>query len=264
MNQGEEFLREACAQIAQDETEELARSLSPAQLRQAEKLYRQHRRSILRQIERNSKKANSAIVPWLRAAACLTLAVGVAYLALHQSPPDNTPLSPGITASVAPYVSKDGFSTFEDELIETPTVSPTQISNTEEMQTIFPTTTPHQPFAAEAPLMPVDVWPGLFFPENMCVSSLDQLSIAEDQAAFSFMTEQGAGVFTEYFSSLLLSPVPGAAQDYVQIGDWIALRETSGDQIILTWAADGHTLRLSAPAAEAESIAETVKKLVKQ
>ncbi len=264
MNQGEEFLRGACAQIAQDETEDLACSLSPAQIRQAENLYHQHRRKIFRQIERNSKKTASAIAPWLRTAACLTLVVGVAYLALHQSPPDNPPLSSGSTASVAPYAQNPFPSTFEKKTDGFSTLYTTPINNTTEIKAESPTASPTYLPITEIPLTPADVWPGLFFPECMPISALNQLSIAENQASFSFMTEQGAGIFTECFSAVLFSPVPEAAQDYVQIGDWIALRETSGDQIVLTWVADGHTLRLSAPAAAAESIAESVKKIVNQ
>lgn len=105
MNRSDELLREACAQIAEDETEALARHVSPALNREAEEMYRRHRRHVFRLIEKNSKKRSRPAV-WLRAAACFVLMAGVVFLALHQRQPDhNTPLSPGPSASIAPFTS---------------------------------------------------------------------------------------------------------------------------------------------------------------
>ena len=69
MNRGDDLLRQACAQLAQEEAEQLEAGLSRAQIRQAEEAYRRHRLRALRTIARRTKKPLSSSRVFLRVAA---------------------------------------------------------------------------------------------------------------------------------------------------------------------------------------------------
>ena len=294
MNRSEELLREACAQIAEDETEALARHVSPALKREAEEMYRRHRRHVFRLIEKNSKKHTRPAV-WLRAAACFVLVAGVAFLALQQRQPDyNTPLAPGPSASTAPFTAVPTATPAPAATAEpAPTVTPeptelpyetavsevtpvslnssVQYFNNEpaeingEPEGVTEATVPPTPAPTLLPQSALaenglDCWPGLFFPAGMTVQP-DQITRLDDHAIYTCADEHGPVVFTEYTAAVLLSPVPNGAQQYVALNGVVALMETANGQTTLTWTMDGHTLVLTAPAEDAERIALTVGKI---
>lgn len=294
MNRSDELLREACAQIAEDETDALARHASPALNREAEELYRRHRRHVFRLIEKNSKKHTRPAV-WLRAAACFVLMAGVVFLALHQRQPDhNIPLSPGPSASIAPFTAVPTATPAPAATAEpTPTVTPeptelpyetaisevTPVSLNSSVQyfnnepaeingepeeiteaIILPTPAPTpQPVPTQAE-NGLECWPGLFFPAGMAIQP-EQITLADDYAVYTYAGEHGPILFTEYAAAALLSPVPNGAQQYVALNGVVALMETANGQTTLTWSMDGHTLVLTAPAEDAERIALTVGKI---
>lgn len=302
MKRSEELLREACARIAEDEADALARRITPSLEREAEDLYRRHRRQVFRLIEKSSRKRTRPAI-WLRGAACFALLIGVAILALHQRPVDHTPLSPGTSASVAPYTSAPAATaTSLPEITPMPTATPeptpwimeapetiveTTLPQTGDINgepepvievTPLPTPTPQPvvtPTAIPAitpTLLPMptsgqgeakDLWPGQFFPEGILIRT-EAVGQAADHMTYTYETGSGPVTFTEYSVAAMLSPVPGASAAYVQLGGTIALLETVGDQATLTWVADGRTLSVTAPAAEAEQIALSVKKLREQ
>ena len=53
MKREDELLREACAEIAREETEALNRSLTLEEIRRAESVYQEHRETALRKIRGN-------------------------------------------------------------------------------------------------------------------------------------------------------------------------------------------------------------------
>lgn len=294
MNRSDELLREACAQIAEDETDALARHASPALTREAEELYRRHRRHVFRLIEKNSKKHSRPAV-WLRAAACFVLMAGVVFLALHQRQPDhNIPLSPGPSASIAPFTAVPTATPAPAATAEpTPTVTPeptelpyetaisevTPVSLNSSVQyfnnepaeingepeeiteaIILPTPAPTpQPVPTQAE-NGLECWPGLFFPAGMAIQP-EQITLADEYAVYTYADAHGLVSFTEYAAAALLSPVPNGERQYVALNGVVALMETANGQTTLTWAMDGHTLVLTAPAEDAERIALTVGKI---
>ena len=104
MKHEEDWLREACAQLAQEETEQWEQGITRAELRQAEEAYRRHRRKALSLIRRNTRKWFPARMV-LRAAAVLLILAGAAYLSLRQPPPDTVPQTHLSAATAAPYYS---------------------------------------------------------------------------------------------------------------------------------------------------------------
>lgn len=287
MNRSDELLREACAQIAEDETDALARHASLALTREAEELYRRHRRHVFRLIEKNSKKHSRPAV-WLRAAACFVLMAGVVFLALHQRQPDhNTPLSPGPSASIAPFTSvpadtSSPAATAEPTHTVTPNLTELPYASTSVEGTPAPLEAP-EPDTNRAPdeiteaiILPtpaptpqpvptqaengLECWPGLFFPAGMAVQP-EQITLADDYAVYTYADVHGLVSFTEYNTAALLSPVPNGERQYVALNGVVALMETANGQTTLTWAMDGHTLVLTASAEDAERIALTVGKI---
>lgn len=287
MNRSDELLREACAQIAEDETDALARHVSPALNREAEEMYRRHRRYVFRLIEKNSKKHSRPAV-WLRTAACFVLMAGVVFLALHQRQPDhNTPLSPGPSASIAPFTSDPAdtsspAATAEPTHTVTPNLTELPYASTAVEGTPAPLEAP-EPDTNRAPdeiteaiILPtpaptpqpvptqaengLECWPGLFFPAGMAIQP-EQITLADDYAVYTYADAHGLVSFTEYAAAALLSPVPNGERQYVALNGVVALMETANGQTTLTWSMDGHTLVLTAPAEDAERIALTVGKI---
>ena len=104
MKREDEWLREACGLLAQEETEQLEKSLNRKTTQEAEALFQRHKRQALKLIARNSKKRHGFGIA-LRSAACLALMAGAVWLALSQQAKEPAPLAPVYTASVAPFVS---------------------------------------------------------------------------------------------------------------------------------------------------------------
>ena len=136
----EEALREALAQLAQEEADELESSLSRSDIRQAEALYRRHRPKALSLIRRNTERRGS-VTRYLIAAAVLAALIGMMYLSMNQRAPENIPLTQGPTVSVLPYYSPtptDSPVPTETAANETP--EPTNAPEWDENSTIRPDT----------------------------------------------------------------------------------------------------------------------------
>lgn len=140
MKRADEWLREACSLLAEEETEQLEKSLNRKNTQEAEALFQRHKRQALRLIAKNSKK-HRGFGPALRAAACLVLVIGAVWLVLSQESKEPTPLTPVYTASVAPYLSPSPV--LDTTETPTPTVAPTP--------TLVPVWTPQ---ATEGPEVP--------------------------------------------------------------------------------------------------------------
>ena len=168
MKREEELLRQALEELAQEETDELEGSLSRSEIRQAEELYRHHRKSALGLIRKNTRKAANPVYTYLRIAAAVAVVVGLVIFSLNRSQPDNIIQVQPPTSSVAPYYSpvpSDSPEPAESAAPVTPeptvipaedsqgktiptetekfdlkeTISPTIIPNITEYQTILPT-----------------------------------------------------------------------------------------------------------------------------
>ena len=74
MKREEDWLRDACAELAEEETDQWERSLSAEDIRQAEDAYRRHGKTARSLIRR--KSARSAAAPYWRAAAILAPIAG--------------------------------------------------------------------------------------------------------------------------------------------------------------------------------------------
>ena len=134
MKREEELLRQACAEIAQEEADQLERGLTPSDIRQAEQAYRRHRKKALSLIRRSAKTTRPIRV-YLSAAAAAAVIFAAVYVSLNHSAPDPVTVSQPPTASVAPYYSP--VPTAE------PSPSPTSIPPTESpVFTDIPTTSP--------------------------------------------------------------------------------------------------------------------------
>ena len=63
MKQTDDLLREACAELAEEETDALEQSLNRTAIREAEEVYRHHRPKALRLIRRYTRKRSTAVFP---------------------------------------------------------------------------------------------------------------------------------------------------------------------------------------------------------
>lgn len=171
MKREEELLRQALEELAQEETDELEGSLSRSEIRQAEELYRHHRKSALGLIRKNTRKAANPVYTYLRIAAAVAVVVGLVIFSLNRSQPDNIIQVQPPTSSVAPYYSPVPSGSPEPAESAAPvtpeptvipaedsqgktiptetekfdlkeTISPTIIPNITEYQTILPTNIP--------------------------------------------------------------------------------------------------------------------------
>lgn len=157
MKRSDDLLREACGQLAQEETDQLDRSLSRAEIRQAEEAYRHHRSKALALIRKNTKKTAAPVRTVLRIAAMAAVIIGAVYLSLNRTAPENVYLNQQPTASVGPYYTPVPTDTPEPSDIPEPaeTLSPTfypentinadskttYTPNPPEILTVFPTYT---------------------------------------------------------------------------------------------------------------------------
>ena len=177
MKREEELLRQALEELAQEETDELEGNLSRSEIRQAEDLYRHHRRTALNLIQKNTRKASKPVYTYLRIAAAVAVVVGLVMISLNRSQPDNIIQVQPPASSVAPYYSPVPVDSpvptetaapvtpeptvipaenSQGEIIPTETeifdlkdtISPTATPKITEFQTILPTDMPQ---ATEAP-----------------------------------------------------------------------------------------------------------------
>ena len=117
----EDWLRQACADLAREETEALEKSLNRADIRRAEGLFQKHKRFALSLIAQNMKKKRPSGVYW-KLAACLALITGAVYFSLFQNHLDPVPLSPLPSASVAPFITSEP--TFSPSPVPSPSPAP--------------------------------------------------------------------------------------------------------------------------------------------
>ena len=150
MKREEELLRQACALAAQEEADRLEKSLSRASIREAEAVYRRHRKKARALIARHTGGASRWQAVW-RAAAVAVALLGAVYLSLSRSSPDNVESSQAPSASVAPYYSpvpivlpemRETFPTNTPEKEENESLQTTITDNNLEISTDLPTSTP--------------------------------------------------------------------------------------------------------------------------
>lgn len=270
--QNQDWLKEACSLLAEEETEELLHSLDEETKHEAEEIFRRHRKKIFSLIRENSRKGKNKGLIFLRAAACIALAAGALIALRTQSAPDLQPLAPQYTASVSPFLSFT-LSPAPEEASPSPFIS---ISPTPEIKyTIFPTNspTPHPTRTPIPTLSPTNTplpfsipaqWTGAYFPKIPAdFQTKEVISLPESNALqILFTNAQGSSViFTEYASAETL-PVPeGSKLSYVDLGGVIALRMEEEGKVTLAWEKDGQSLSVTAPAHQAEEIARTVEKI---
>ncbi len=267
MKRSEDLLKEACTQLALEETEALLRSLDEKTLEQADALYQRHRKEIFSLLSHKKKKGTA----WLRAAACIALVIGGAYWALSHQPPDSVFLAPVHTASLSPYFSAS------------PTISPTftffaspiPTKSAKPSETFFVSPTPspvptHTPLpsptltpapTAEPSRIPAG-WTGIYFPQIPKGYELLSLESEENLLRAAYRAEDGhAMIFEEYASAEIIHMPENAQLSYVPLNGLIALQMKTETEITLVWEQEGRTLSLTAPASQALALAESVEKI---
>ena len=147
MKREEDWLREACDELAREETEQWEQSLTDKDLRKADALYRRHRRRALSLIRRGASEKSSARL-WLRAAAILLMLAGALYLSLRNPPEETVPQTQLTAVTPAPYYSPAPTSTPNPATIwdDLPTVLPNNPEITAETPTNMPSPEPTAAF----------------------------------------------------------------------------------------------------------------------
>ncbi|MBR0217855.1 MAG: hypothetical protein IJQ33_01425 [Clostridia bacterium] len=297
MKREEDWLREACAELAQEETERWERGLTAVELHEAEEAYRRHRRKALSLIRRNTREHSPAWIV-LRAAAVLLVLAGAMYLSLRQPPPDTVPQTHLSAATAAPYyspvpTSSPSFATVwvfiptstpyssESPMSSTTytpvpeamsTVSPTSLPTLEPMPistvestpvptpepTLVPTAEPTP--APSAVPSPPEGWTGNYFPMGLLDAAKPDISQGDgwQQAACD------GWEFTEYTDDRVLDVPEGAEISYVQWADTVALRAETADGVTLIWVQESRSLRLFTVSGDAEEMAKSVKKFFEE
>ncbi len=236
MKREEDWLREACAGLAREEADQLERSLTRADLRQAEEVYRRHSRKALSLIRRGARKQSPARMT-LRAAAVLLLLAGAAYLSLRQPPPDRIPqFHPSATA--APYYSPvptllpsptaiqeyspTPFAEPAEKSTETPTLAPISTPAPTFLPTLAPTAepTPEPTPAPSAVPSPPEGWTGAHFPMGLLDAEKPDIAQGDGWQQASW----DGWEFAEYTDDRVLTVPKGAEISYVQWEDIVALR----------------------------------------
>ena len=287
MKREEDWLREACAQLAQEETAQLEQNLTRAELLKAEEAYRRHRRKALALIRRNTRKQSPARII-LRAAAVLLVLAGAVYLSLRQPPPDTVRQTHLSAVTAAPYYSPTPSpnpttnleipptpSTNSAEISTvipteqppswpSPTVIPTLAPTAEPTPTPEPTATPSPeptptPLPTPAPSAvpsPPEGWTGTLFPMGLLDADKPDISWGDgwQQAAWD------GWVFTEYTDGRVLDVPEDSEISYVQWADTVALRAETAGGVTLIWVQDGHSLRLFTTSGDAVEMAKSVNK----
>lgn len=281
MNREEELLREACAQLAREETDQLERSLTDEEKNEAEALFRRHRRRAFRIIARSaSSSSDGRRTMWLRIAACLILAVGGLFLALRPSilPPDQTPLSGVPSPSVAPYYTASPTAAAltpapaetpapTDTPAPVPTESPTDVPVLDALSTPIPTETPIiEESATETPTesprsyTAPEQWTGAHFPQQLPEGYVLALVSKEEGAVTAAYGREGHELFFKEYDTALSVAVPRQGErSYVQLENGVvALRIEEDEGVTLAWDQDGRTLKLYGEEADVLAVANSV------
>lgn len=271
MSRQDDLIRQACARLAQEETEALERSLTQADREAADALFRRHRRSALALIGRTAGKQRSRVYGALRVAAAAVLVLGAAYWGLSRHPQDPTTPPPGPGASVSPYFTQAP--TDSPIFTEVPTESPTQTPVPTVYQTILPTLTPLPTLSPtpspavrprEASALPLPGgWAGQYFPSALPDGyTLDETEQGEGYHTAIYQSDSQRIVFSEYDASRLIHAPGGARMAYVPLANGaLALRMETEEGVTLSWDLDGRSFSLFASDGRAEEIAQNVKKI---
>ncbi|MBO4924888.1 MAG: hypothetical protein J5472_00260 [Clostridia bacterium] len=263
MKKENELLREACAEIAREETERLDRSLTMEEIRRAEDMYREHRDAALRQIR---GKRGTAGRRYLYAAAVLLLLAGGVWLTWGRAMPDNTPAAQPPAASVAPYLTPAAASPTETPSptetripAVTGTPAPTERTTSAPAETITPTDTPVPAADSRKP----EGWEGLYFPQALPEGyNLKYLRQEDGRHTAAWARDGRELLFTEYESVQPVTVEAGAECRYVPLPDGsVALLTETDAGMMLIWDRDGRTLCVACEEADAEEIAVSVKKV---
>lgn len=296
MKREEALLREACAQLAQEEADRLEHSLTDAEKRETEDMFRRHRRKADRIIARStgSASAGSRAAIALRVAACLIFATGALVLGLRyraQLPPQ-TPLSgvlsptpaplytagpaqtdspvPSAPPTEAPAPEATVSPTEKPVFVITASPSPTSTPYFDENDQLLPTVTPLPeeadvipPTATPSPIMSPDRWTGAHYPQQLPDGyTLATVNREEDSSVAAYTLEGRALIFTEYESSLTAAVPRQSRSSYIQLDSGvIALRIEEEEGVTLIWDQDGHTLSLYGEEADVLAIANSVVRL---
>lgn len=274
-------LRQALAEIAQEETDAFAESMTPEERRAAEQLFRKHRRKALSLIGRSSRLRAPRRAA-LQAAAMLLILLGGALVFFRQTPPEHPWLTSPSPVSVAPFHP----ATPEPADTPSPTVSPdktpaytfsptpmpiqTEIPSPSPTVTVSPSPMPlptESPAPAPLPGMrEVDTpagWQGGFFPRLVPAGYvLDAMT--EENGACTAVYSDGDDrlVFTENAAPAPLPVADGSGVTYVQWADVIALRAEKDGHVELTWDQGGRSFSLLATTGDlAEAVAQTVRQV---
>jgi len=288
----DENLRRAMQEIAQEETEQFARSLSREERRQAEEIYRHHRRRVLSLIRRSGGKKPSYTGMFLKAVAALAIVIGGIVLFQRQTFQEPTPLSPVTTGTVSPFYSFTPSPTETPVPTQVPTLFPTQTPYITDIPTFSPTLTPlpsdsptprptetpsptetpapaetsaptETPLPAMVDAAPPSSWQGSYFPGQVPAGYAPGEKKEKDGvSSVSFTNGSSVIVFTESSSLSSLPVTDGSGVTYVQWDGVVALRAEKDGMVELTWDQDGHSFSLrSTDGGEAERVARTVKKI---
>ncbi len=275
----EDWLREACAQIAQEEAETLERSISPKLEQAADTLYQRHRRRVFALIRQNSRQKKGRLAPYFRAAACLALAAGAAFMLLHPKTRDALPAAQPPAASVLPYYTEEPSPVptaaadtpaptyalnFAEKHEKIPTDAPIIAEKPTETPTPSPSPTP-EPTSTPAPeerVIPAD-WTGAYFPAEIPEGYALLSSTGEEGMSAAVYADASGGriTFTEYETERSVSIPEDAEMDYIELHGGAALRMVRQDTVLLAWQMEGRTLTLEADARRAMEIAESVEKI---
>ena len=281
MKREEDWLREACALLAQEEADGLESSLTREEIRQAEELYRRHRKKALALIRGQEKRG---LKPWmlLSAAAALILLFGMVSSSVDRKP-ESIQLAQGPGVSVNPYFSPAPVETQTPNLpTQAPEtensdpgkweVSPTEKANTPEIITEAPTMeatalpTPTPSPAPEEPHAKAEEtdgrmgWTGGYFPSRLPENS----SVLAVETGTGFQRAviagpEGRWIFTEYGSEEMLPVSNPESAAYVQWQDVIALQTEDQDGTTLLWNCFGRSFSLTGPKEGIVEMAESVE-----
>ena len=273
MNREEELLRQACEEIAQEETDALRRKMDLSSARQIEAIYKRHQKSVIALLNAQLKKRGGMKRVW-QIAACLALVIGAAAGLLMQNAPEPTPLTPtGTSGPVHPYYTSAPTETPEptptlapsptvsEKPDITPTFAPTSTQNPTETPTAVPTETP-APLPSQNPaasLAPAG-WQGAYFPAYLpdgCHITQAENDGERAFAVIGYPANPDVITYSEYFTARPL-PAAGDTASYILLNGCVMLREQSAEGVTaLTWDQDGRTFRLTAE----EGFAEEMQKM---
>ena len=293
VKKADDILREACAELADEEASQLEQSLNRTAIREAEEAYRHHRPKALRLIQQHMPKRNRGRM-LLPIAAALLIALGGALMALRKPASDSIEqtqlpseisvqpfftdpvlLSPTSILSSTTFVpSSTPIGAFIPTPIPLITATPTVIPTFSPLPTITPaqtatpapTGTPVPSLAPTVPPAPASLvppgWQGVHYP-SLLPPGFELVSVTreEDCCTAAYHRYGQTLLFMEYDTTRLIEAPTDADYAYTQINGETALQVKTDEGVTLTWNQNGHTLSLFTPQGDGTDIAESVKKV---